>query len=280
VKASSGWLASTGATFRATGGYPGCAQLTNYTVDYCEWGDGPPIVLIPGMAGGYELLGPLAQILAKDFRVISYQLRGEDNCFALRRPFNREDLVGDLAELLDSLCLENPTIMGVSFGGVLAMEFAAKHPYRLKDLIIHGAGSRFERGLLQVVASTVLSRFPLPSDNPFVNQFFNLLFGGATKKDALFDFVTRQIWQTDQSMMAHRFQLVETFDINGRLERIRVPTLILAGEKDVLVTPRSLAELVEGIANAQLKRLPRCGHLAFVTNPALVADKVRRFLAD
>jgi pimeloyl-ACP methyl ester carboxylesterase len=280
VKASTGWLASTGAMFRAGGGTPGCAHLTNYTVDYCEWGDGPPVVIIPGLAGGYELLGPLAKHLAKDFRVISYQLRGEDNCFALRRPFDREDLVSDLAELLDCLCLEKPTIMGVSFGGVLAMEFAAKHPYRLKDLIIQGAGSRFERGLFQQVAGTVLSRFPLPSDNPFVNQFFNLLFGGATKKDALFDFVTRQIWQTDQSMMAHRFHLVESFDINGRLERVRVPTLILAGDKDVLVTSRTLTELVKGIENSQLKRLPRCGHLAFVTNPTMVADKVRRFLTE
>jgi 3-oxoadipate enol-lactonase len=232
------------------------------------------------MAGGYELLGPLAKLLANDFRVISYQLRGEDNCFALRRPFNLDDLVGDLGELLDCLYLENPTIMGVSFGGVLALEFAARHPYRLKDLIVQGAGSRFERGLLQQVASTVLSRFPLPSDNAFVNQFFNLLFGGATKKDALFDFVTRQIWQTDQSMMAHRFHLAESFDISGRLERIRVPSLILAGDRDVLVSARTLSELADGIPNAQLKRLPRCGHLAFATNPALLASQVRRFLAD
>ena len=253
--------------FRATGGLPGCAHLSNYTVDFCEWGDGPPLVLIPGMAGGYELLGPLAKILARDFRVISYQLRGEDNCFALRRPFDREDLVGDLAELLDCLCLEKPTLMGVSFGGVLALEFAAKHPHRLKDLIVQGAGSRFEHNLLQTVASTVLARFPLPCDNPFVNQFFNLLFGGATKKDALFDFVTRQIWQTDQSMMAHRFHLVESFDMSGRLGRIRVPTLVMAGDKDVLVSQRSLAELGEGIDNAQVSRLPRCGHLAFVTHP-------------
>jgi 3-oxoadipate enol-lactonase len=280
VKASTGWLAANGAMFKAEGGYPGCAHLTNYTVDYCEWGAGPTIVLIPGMAGGYELLGPLAKILAKNYRVISYQLRGEDNCFALRRPFGLDDLVDDLTEFLDCLKLESPTLMGVSFGGVLAMEFASRHPYRLKDLIIQGAGARFEQGLLQLVASTVLSRFPLPFDNPFVNQFFNLLFGGATKKDALFDFVTRQIWQTDQSMMAHRFKLIETFDINNRLDRIRVPTLVLAGEKDVLATPRSLSELVEGIDNAQLKRLPRCGHLAFVTNPILVAEKVHRFLSD
>ena len=280
MKISAGWQSNNGSMFRASGGSPGCVHLTNYTVDYCEWGDGPPLVIIPGLAGGYELLGPLAKILSKDYRIISYQLRGEDNCFALRRPFTREDLVKDLAEFLDCMGLESPSIMGVSFGGVLAMEFAARHPYRLKDLIVQGAGSRFERGLLQMVASTVLARFPLPSDNPFVNQFFNLLFGGATKKDALFDFVTRQIWQTDQSMMAYRFQLAETFNIVDRLQRIRVPTLILAGDKDVLVTARGLNELVEGIGDARLIRLPRAGHLAFVTNPALVADKVRDFLAD
>ena len=280
MKASIDWLESTAASFRATGGIPGCVHLTNYTVDYCEWGSGPPLVLVPGLAGGYELLGPLAKNLARDFRVISYQLRGEDNCFALRRRFERHDLVADLAEFLDCLCLEKPTLMGVSFGGVLALEFAARYPHRLKDLIVQGAGSRYERGLLQQVAGTVLSRFPLPADNPFINQFFNLLFGGATKKDALFDFVTQQIWQTDQSMMAYRFQLLENFNMAGRLHRIKVPTLILGGARDVLVSQRALAELADGIEHGQVKRLPNCGHLAFVTNPTLVAEKVRRFLMD
>ena len=129
------------------------------------------------------------------------------------------------------------------------------------------------------MAGTVLSRFPLPADSPFVNQFFNLLFGCPQKKDALFDFVTRKIWSTDQSMMAHRFHLVESFNMDHRLKRIRVPTLILAGERDVLVSQRSLAELQEGIDQAELLRLKNCGHLAFVTHPALVAQKVCRFLA-
>src|SRR5262249_18937205 len=161
------------------------------------------------MAGGFELLGPLARLLAQRYRVISYQLRGEDNCFALRRPFDLGDLVDDLGEFLDWLCLENPAVFGVSFGAVLALEFAARYPHRLGPLLVQGTGVRYERGLLGQVAGTVLSRFPLPADNPFINQFFNLLFGSRQKKDALFDFVTRQVWQTDQSVMAHRFQLVE-----------------------------------------------------------------------
>jgi len=278
VKASAEWQDAVGAQFSAGSGVAGCAQLTHYTVDYREWGSGPPLVLVPGMAGGFELLGPLARLLSSHFRVISYQLRGEDNCFALRRPFDLQDLVSDLSEFLDWLCLEKPTVLGVSFGGVLALEFAARFPYRLDRLVVQGVGARFEKGLIQQVASTVLNRFPLPSDNPFVNQFFNLLFGARQDNDALFEFVTRQCWQTDQSVMAHRFGLIESFDMDRKLRKIRVPTLVLAGDRDVLVSSRSLALLCEGLPHARFVRLPNSGHLAFVTRPNLVADKVTEFL--
>lgn len=279
VKASSAWLAATGAEFSAGAGLSGCAHLSHYTVEYREWGEGPPLVLIPGLAGGFELLGPLARLLAKDFRVISYQLRGEDNCFALRRPFGLGDLVNDLAEFLDWHRLESPALVGISFGGILALEFAVRFPHRLHKLVVQGVGSRFERSLVQLVAGTVLSRFPLPSDNPFINQFFNLLFGGAQEKNALFHFVTRQCWQTDQSVMAHRFHLAESFNPGGeRLGQIRAPTLILAGTRDVLVTDRSLRELKCGIPHSRLVRLDGCGHLAGVTHSDRMAEEVQRFV--
>jgi pimeloyl-ACP methyl ester carboxylesterase len=253
------------------------AQLTHYTVSYREWGEGPPLVLVPGLAGGYELLGLLARKLARHFRVISYQLRGEDDCFALRRRFDLADLAHDLAEFIDWHCLERPAVMGVSFGGVVALEFAARYPARLEALVLQGAGARFQQGLVQRVAGTVLSRFLLPADNPFINQFFNLLFGGR-QQGPLFDFVTRQCWQTDQSVMAYRYQLAEQFDMTGRLDRVRVPTLALVGDRDLLVSEGSLADLCEGVSDCRLVQLPGAGHLACVTQPERVAEEVRRFL--
>jgi pimeloyl-ACP methyl ester carboxylesterase len=249
-------------------------------VSYREWGEGPPLVLVPGLAGGFELLGPLARLLARDFRVISYQLRGEDDCFALRRRFGLQDLVADLKEFIDWHCLESPAVMGVSFGGVLALEFAARFPSRLNRLVVQGAGARFERGLLQRVAGAVLAGYPLPSDSPFINQFFNLLFGCRQKPGALFEFVTQRCWQTDQSIMAHRFQLVERFNIDTRLGCIGVPTLVLAGDRDLLVSERSLRTLRKGIARCRLVRLPGCGHLAFVTQADRVAHEVKGFFAQ
>ena len=236
VKASTEWLGAMGSEFSAGVGRSGVAPLTHYTVSYREWGEGPPLVLVPGLAGGYELLGPLARLLARHFRVISYQLRGEDDSFALRRPFTLGDLVEDLGEFIDWHRLESPAVFGVSFGGVLALEFAARSPHRLGHLIVQGAGARFEQGLLHRVAGAVLSRFPLPADNPFINQFFNLLFGGRQEPGPLLNFVTRQIWQTDQSVMAHRLRLVEEFNLDQRLARLRMPTLILAGDRDLLVS--------------------------------------------
>jgi 3-oxoadipate enol-lactonase len=235
---------------------------------------------VPGLAGGFELLGPLARLLAENYRVISYQLRGEDDCFAVRRHFDMLDLASDLAEFLEWHCLECPAVVGVSFGGVLALEFAARYPHRLRALAVQGVGARFERSLLRQIAGTILSRYPLPPDNPFVNQFFNLLFGQRQKPGALFEFVTRQCWQTDQSVMAHRFRLVENLNLQGRLERIQVPTLVLAGERDLLVSHASLQELCDRVAGARGVCLDGCGHLAFVMQPKRVAAEVHRFLRD
>jgi len=216
-------------------------------------------VLIPGLAGGYPLLGPIARLLAGRYRVISYQLRGETDCFALRRSFGLAELASDLAEFVDWHRLETPAVFGVSFGGLVGLEFATRFPNRLKQLVVHGAGARSEHGLLQGVAGTVLARYPLPADNPFVNQFFNLLFGGKQEPGPLVDFVTRQCWQTDQGVMAHRFRMVQQFEPGPRLARVRVPTLVLAGERDVLVSEGNLRELCQRLPQAELVRLGGAG---------------------
>jgi len=273
------WLTASGAEFSPGAGRSGYAQLRHYTARYCEWGEGEPLVLIPGLAGGFELLGPLAGLLARDFRVISYQLRGEDDCFSLRRHFDLTDLVEDLREFLDWMSLEAPPVLGISFGGVLALELAVRWPHRLQALALQGTGARFEASLLQQIAGMILARYPLPSDNSFVNQFFNLLFGGRQEPGPLFEFVTRRVWQTDQSVMAHRFKLIESFNITPRLRRVRVPALVMTGSRDLIVSPENREELAAGIARARQLELPG-GHLASVTRPDLVAAEVTHFLKE
>ncbi len=278
VKATTEWLTALGAAFEPGAGRTGTAQLRYYAARFSVWGQGPPLVLVPGLAGGMQLVGPLARVLSRQYQVISYQLRGEDDCFALRRSFSLADLVGDLNELLDWFGLERPALMGVSFGGVLSLELAIRRPGRIRALMLQGVGPRFEPGLLQQIAGLVLSRYPLPADNPFFNQFFNLFFGGRQQPGPLFEFVTRQCWQTDQGVMAHRFRMVEQVEFTGRTNTVKVPTLLMAGDRDLLVSTYGLKALASGMPKATAVSLPGCGHLAFVTHPERVAAEVAAFL--
>lgn len=280
MQATQQWLETAGADYASEEPRSGCALLANYSARYLEWGEGPPLVLVPGLAGGVGLVSRLANSLARHFRVVSYQPRGEDDCFALRRHFGLPELVQDLREFLDRLCLERPLLLGVSFGGVVALELAAQYRQCLSGLVVQGVDVRFEPTLLRYVAGQVLSRYPLPSNNAFVNQFLNLLFGGRQRNRAIFDFVSRQVWQTDQSVMAHRFQLAEGFDLTDKLERISTPTLLLHGEKDLLVSEHGLRELQARIPQARLCRLPAAGHLAFFTHPEEIAERVREFTLE
>src|SRR5208283_1357628 len=118
----------------------------------------------------------------------------------------------------------------------------------------------------------VLERFPLPADNQFVNQFFNLLHGAKPEPGPLADFVVERIWETDQSVMARRLAQIETFDISNRLWQIDVPTLVLAASKDAIVSVSRQKLLAESI--------PGAGHIGFLTHASEVVRQVRRHLHE
>jgi pimeloyl-ACP methyl ester carboxylesterase len=247
-------------------------------VEVTEMGRGDPIVLVPGLAGGWKLLGPLAHLLARDHRVITYGLRGDRSPIGTARPCDVGDLAHDLGSLIDLLGLERPTVMGVSFGGAVALELAVSDPQRLGALVLQGVEARFRMTLAATVARRVLERFPLPSDNRFVNQFFNLLHGGKPEPGPLVNFVVERCWETDQSVMAQRIASLESFDVADRLWRIDVPTLVLAGTRDVVVTPARQRALAESIPGASFGLLEGAGHVGFLTHRAEVTRHVRKLL--
>src|SRR5919112_4538990 len=123
-------------------------------------------------------------------------------------------------------------------------------------------------------------RSPLPADNGFLNQFFNLLHGGKPEPGPLTDFVVERCWATDQSVVAHRIGLLESFDVSDRLWRIDVPTLVLAGTRDVVVPPSRQRALAESIAGARFETIEGAGHVGFLTHGGEVARQVGRLLNE
>src|ERR1700677_460565 len=240
-------------------------------VDVVRLGRGDPLVLVPGLAGSWKLLFPLAQMLAPYFDVILPGLRGDGlpwgDLESHPHPvYGVGEYASDLAFLIDHLGLECPAVLGVSFGGAIALEFAAEHPHRLGALILNGVEARFHRTIGSSIARRALERFPLPRDNPFINQFFHLLYGAKPEPGPLVDFVVDRIWETDQSVMAQRLAQLESFDVSDRLWNIDAPTMVLAGARDVIVPVARQQALAREISGARFATIENAGHLAFLTH--------------
>jgi len=241
-------------------------------LDDGEWievvrvGSGAPIVLVPGLAGGWRLVAPLAERLSRRFEVIVCGLRGDRFPMGGGLPREMGDHARDLAAVIGRLGLERPTVLGVSFGGAVALELAVEQPHRVGALIVHGAEARFRTSIGSTIARRVLERFPLPSDNGFVNQFFNLLHGGKPDPGPLAEFVVERCWETDQSVMARRLALLESFDVSDRLWRVDVPTLVVAGSRDAIVPAARQQALASSIPGARFETLDGAGHVGFLTH--------------
>jgi len=257
-------------------------RLDGGCIDVVRLGHGDPIVVLPGMAGGWKLVLPLARRLARDFEVFAVGLRGDRSTWQeygdLRNVVDIGQHAADVARVIDLLGLECPTVFGVSFGGAVALELAVEYPHRLGGLILHGVEARFRTTLGSKIARQVLERFPLPDDNRFINQFFHLLYGAKPKPGPLVDFVVNGIWETQQSVMARRLALLESFDVSDRLWRIEVPTLVLAGLRDIIVPASRQRTLAQGILGAQFEVIDNAGHIGFLTHTTEVARNVRRHL--
>lgn len=253
-------------------------RLNSDWVDVVQMGQGDPILLVPGLAGGWKLLAPLAEKLARTYQVTIPGLRGDFFPLGTSRGVEVSDLANDLAGLIDRMGLERPAVFGVSFGGAVALELAAEHSDKLGALIVQGAEARFRTTLGAVIARRVLERFPLPRDNDFVNQFFNLLYGGKPEPGPLIDFVVERCWETDQSVMARRIGMLESFDVSDRLWRIEVPTLVLGGTRDVIVPLARQRALAAAIPGARFAAIEGAGHVGFLTHRAEVIRNVRQHL--
>ncbi len=234
--------------------------------------------MVAGLAGGWKLLAPLARRLARRHEVILYGLRGDRGAPIEARPAGIEDYAADLASVIEGLGLERPTVLGVSFGGAVALEMAVEHPRQVGALAVQGMEATFRKTLGSRIALKVLERYPLPPDNRFLNQFFNVLHGGKVEPGPLSDFVVERCWATDQAVMARRLRALESFDVSDRLDRIDAPTLILGGTRDAVVPVARQRALAVRIDGARFETLEGAGHIGFLSHRDVVARHVGRLV--
>ena len=252
-----------------------------------DLGTGPPLVLIPGIQGRWEWMKPAVDALSRYSRVITFSLADEPTCggtFDAGRGF--DCYVDQVGEAMDQAGLSSAAICGVSYGGLIAAAFAARHPDRASAVVLVGAvppswkpDSRIRFYLraprllspLFCVASVRLYK-EIAAATPGVLQ------GVAVAVRLGASAVTHMFSPT---LMARRVRLTEQLEWLDELKKVHVPVLVVTGEPHLeRVVPVHLTrEYLEIWPHAQSVTLPNTGHLGLITTPAAFAEPVARFIA-
>jgi pimeloyl-ACP methyl ester carboxylesterase len=251
-----------------------------YRCHYFVWGQGPPLLMIPGLADTALSFLYLAAHLADQFRCIAYDLpQGRDDGARLPQ-YTHRNLVADFWALLDHLSLGQSYVLASSYGSMIALEAARAEPARLPRLVLQGGFAYRPLALAEWLLAGVcqrlpgrLSALPLRSQLLLVHQ-------------RPFRRVSEDVWKlfavrADQmpiQAIARHALLLHAIDLRANLAQVPQPVLLVSGDLDPLVSRHCEDVLLGGLPNCLHAEIAECGHFPLFTHPDILADLVVRFL--
>ena len=190
----------------------------------------------------------------------------------------------DVIQIFDTLAIDKAVILGLSWGGSVALQLALKFPQRVTALVLSNTTARrstfFERmrgrlfiglvrmgipgGIGKMVANNMLSKHTRLNNTAFANHFIEV----ANTLDTIG--LTHAMRSVD----------VNSTTVVDMLNRISVPTLVIAGTEDSIFPIAHSEELVNLIPNARLTVLPNVSHIAPSEAPTAVASLLKDFLVS
>jgi proline iminopeptidase len=285
--APAGIPAEQGSTFEANG----------VTIWLEVRGDGPGTPLLvanggPGFDHGYLHCSPAWDRLAQGRKVVFYDQRGTGRSSALKdgAPCGLAEQIADLDAVREHLGVPKIDLLGHSWGGYLAMAYAARHPDRIGHLlIVDSAAPKIQDTvfLFKNVYPETVSRedavafaVELGDEKAIaadLHEYMTMLFYGAEARDA---FLARSAsFSYRQKVNKAVWTDLQRFDLNPELARFRFPTLVVTGRYDFNVAPSVAWAIHRAIPGSELAVFERSGHLPFCEEVDGFVTRVSGFLA-
>jgi len=248
---------------------------------YEAQGSGPLVVFLHGIGGNrtnwYEQLDQFGD----RFCAVTWDARGYGASDDPPQTLKFSDYAEDLNRLLDHLKAERAHLVGLSMGGMIIQDFYARYPQRVATLSLVDTSSGFG-GTSEEVKRDFLSRRldPLekgmtPADiAPGVVQ----VLAGKSAPEAVRAKLHASLSALRVEPYKQALHAIITTDFRSVLATIKVPTLVIVGDEDVVTPPPASDFLVKSIPGASLITIPQAGHLTNIEKPEAFRAALRPFL--
>jgi proline iminopeptidase len=274
---------------------------TNGINTYCKIiGEGEPVIVIhggPGMAHNYLL--PKFSKLVDNHKVIFYDQRacGKTNGEEFPEEISLDNMVKDLEALRLSLGIEKMNLIGQSWGGLIAMNYAVKYPEKLKSLILLESApasslyeivftnnimelrSEDERKELEEIskAEEYKNGNPKAVVDYYHSYFKPYFYDRSFLKELDLSYFDYELIRKSNIADPILMEYMTNFDIYNELNVITVPTLIIHGKQDV-IPYWSIERIHKSIPSSEFILLDECGHFAYLEKNKEYFDYIEKFL--
>jgi pimeloyl-ACP methyl ester carboxylesterase len=244
-------------------------------------GTGDPVLLIHGLGLSGGAWWRTVDALVPTMRVITFDHRGIGRSESLNYAYTTEAMADDAVSILDALGMDRVHIYGFSLGGMVAQQFALRHPRRVQSLVLgatHSGGRRVTFPDPEVLAFFRRRAAMAPAEAAWASVPYN--YGPrsrAEQVDRIADDIVRRL-RNRFNEQAYRAQLLAAslHNCHGRLDRIRCPTLVVHGARDRIIPVANAHTTAGRIPGAKLQVLDDAGHL-YPTEAPWVDESIAEF---
>ncbi len=246
-------------------------------------GDGPPLLLVAGLASDANSWDSVAGRLGERYRVIVLDNRGTARTKPLETEITIARMADDCVALIRHLGLPSVNLLGHSMGGSIAMDIALRYPEVVDKLVLVGtaaSGSKRNISLLLDWAAWLESGMDpeMWFRNIFYWVFSSRFFEDEKTVRDFIDFEIAYPYPIDKTAFRRQVEALAAFDCSRELSGIKAETLVVAARDDLLFPPDECAVLARAIPGASFEVVDNAGHSTHVENPQGFIDCIVEFI--
>jgi pimeloyl-ACP methyl ester carboxylesterase len=252
---------------------------------YEEHGRGEPLVLVPGFGTGAWIWYRQVPAFAEGFRTIVFDPRGVARSEGRDEPSAMRQFADDVAALLEALGVEGAHVLGASFGGFVAQEFALAHPARTRSLVLcctSFGGARHRAPSAETLAAIASTRGLNTEERVRENLLLAFSPRFAAEHPSEVERVIRLRAENHVPEYAYlrQLQAAMAFDAESRVGGIKTRTLVITGDADVIVPHENSLNLAAAIPGAVLRVVEGGSHTFFIERPEEFNRAVVEFIGQ